>query len=129
MAEPQYIAEPDSEGEETKPELEQLKDESAASVENQGDLSEESEDSEVEWHPVASSDAVWYGRDVKVPIDRLEWDATAKHGQIRIFDEEYGRKRILEMMSKQPVGLLNVVLVCKDHSGMLSSVSLCLIPK
>ena len=55
---------------------------------------------------------------MEVPIERLEWDETAKHGQIRMFDEEYGKKRVLEMMSKEPVGLLNVVLVCKDHSGM-----------
>ena len=82
------------------------------------DEEEEAEESEVDWAPVPSSDAVWFQRDARVPIERLEWDSTAKHGQIRMFDQEYAKKRILEMMQKEPVGLLNVVLVCKDHAGM-----------
>jgi hypothetical protein len=87
----------------------------------ESDAAVESEtDSELDWQIMPGNDAAWYARDVKVRIDKLDWDTTARHGQIRLFDEEYGKRRMLEMLEKQPVGLLHVVLVCKDHSGMVA---------
>ena len=112
--ESKFIEEPSSDEAEEVPKPEPAVPVPVEEPEDEEEEEQESE-SEVEWSPVASTDAVWFARDAKVPIERLEWDETAKHGQIRMFDEEYGKKRVLEMMSKEPV---NVVLVYKDHSGM-----------
>lgn len=116
--EAKLIHESESEEEGEAPLLPRVKEEEQPKEPDDEEQVGSESDADLDWSQITNSDHAWFAKDQKVRIDRLDWDAAAKHGQIRIFDEEYGKKRMAEMLERPPVGLLNVMLVCKDHSGM-----------